>query len=213
MPKSPTGPRGSATKAPYDSPNSRGQEDDVPEFALGCDFDGKGGPEPEYEDEDDPIHYIPKPPPEWDIISIESDQEKDTRHDPLSLTKRLAEDVKKAEVDWEEASKRLFKTKMKLDMHMMMERVKARIAEIEAAVENGKCSICLKGDADPDDCPYCEDCDVHVQNVSKHSPHREFFDICPIAWDEWWVPRELYNRLMAHLMLTSEGKLKQELEF
>ena len=172
-------------------------------------FEGKGGPEPEYEGEGkekDPIHYIPTPPPAW----LNEDEE-DTRHDPLSLTERLKEAVEAAEYKCNEASRELNKAQKKLDMHCLLERVKARIAEVEAA--EYKCCICLRGDADPDDCPYCEECDVHVQNVAKHSLDREWFDVCPIAWDEWWVPRDLYYDLLGYGMLTPGGKLKQDLEF
>ena len=193
---------------PYDTkencPSSMGQEYDVeyvPTFTPGWEREC----EPEYDGEkEDPVQYTPTDPPEWS---------KEHTRQGCDVTTRLEKAVEAAEVDWEEASKRLFKAKNKLYMHKLFGEVKARMVKVEAAGENGKCCICLRGDADPDDCPYCEDCDQHVQNVSKHSPHRQFFDVSPIAWDEWWVPGELYNRLMAHSMLTSEGKLKQEVEF
>lgn len=213
MPKS-RDSRGSATKAPYDSPNSRGQEDDVPEFALGCDFDGKGGPEPDYEGEEkdeDEVHYIPEPPPEW----LKEDEPED------SLTKRLQKAFEAAEKIFNDADafncfrelKVLHDARTKRDMHKLYRNVEARMVEVSNAAEDGKCCICLRGDANHDDFSYCKDCEHHIQNVPKHSPHRKWFDVSPIAWDEWWVPRNLWNGLMAHLMLTSEGKLKQDLEF
>lgn len=122
---------------------------------------------------------------------------------------RLEKAVEAAEYESNMALKKLDKAQRKLDIHRLLEKVKRRIAEIR----EGACCICLKGYADHDDCPYCEDCDLHVQNVPKHSLHREWFDVCPIAWDEWWVPRDLYYSLLGYGMLTPAGKLKQELEF